>query len=139
LCGEPESGNKENRNSQGFGPGVDPPRSQPEVEPLLLLNPTGREYYFSPIAFRDLIWEIGRLETVNRNLHEAASKTIVRSRSVSPQLFLPELAAQADEYLNRGRLLQVLLQPEGWWCGQTGPVELPGSELDGSEHTVCLA
>ncbi len=29
---------KENRNSQGFCPGVDPPRSQPEVEPLLLLK-----------------------------------------------------------------------------------------------------
>jgi hypothetical protein len=27
---------KENRNSQGFCPGVDPPRSEPEVEPLLL-------------------------------------------------------------------------------------------------------
>lgn len=29
---------KENRNSQGFCPGVDPPRSQPEVEPLILLK-----------------------------------------------------------------------------------------------------
>ena len=29
---------KENRNSKGFCPGVDPPRSQPEAEPLLLLK-----------------------------------------------------------------------------------------------------
>ncbi len=29
---------KENRNSQGFCPGVDPPRSRPEVEPPLLLK-----------------------------------------------------------------------------------------------------
>ena len=29
---------KENRNSQGFCPGVDPPRSEPEAEPLLLLK-----------------------------------------------------------------------------------------------------
>jgi hypothetical protein len=33
-----EHRDKENRNSQGFCPGVDPPRSQPEVEPLLLLK-----------------------------------------------------------------------------------------------------
>jgi len=26
-------------------------------------NPTGREYCFSPIAFRDVVWKIGRLET----------------------------------------------------------------------------
>ena len=35
---------KENRTSQGLCPGVDPPRSEPEAEPLLLKrNPTGRE------------------------------------------------------------------------------------------------
>jgi hypothetical protein len=59
-----------------------------------------------------------------------------------------ELAAQAAEYMNRGRLLQVLLQPEGWWYGQTGQVEppepfryyqglqVPNSDLNGTEHAV---
>jgi hypothetical protein len=36
---------KENRSSWGLTPGVDPPRSQPEAEPLLLKRtiPTGEE------------------------------------------------------------------------------------------------
>ena len=59
-----------------------------------------------------------------------------------------ELAVQAEEYLNREQLLQVLLQPEGWGYNQTGQVEppepfryyqgleVPHRDLDGSERAV---
>jgi hypothetical protein len=59
-----------------------------------------------------------------------------------------ELAVRAALYLNRGRLLQILLQPEDWWYGNTGRIEppepfryyhgleIPHKELDGSQHAV---
>jgi hypothetical protein len=41
-----------NRNSKGFRPGVDPPRSRPEPEPLLLKKtPTERKYTSEKACF----------------------------------------------------------------------------------------
>ena len=45
------AGTKKTVTSKGFPSGVDPPRSWPEPEPLLLKkNPTERKYSFLPIG-----------------------------------------------------------------------------------------
>jgi hypothetical protein len=67
-----------NRNSQGFRPGVDPPRSRPEPEPLLLKKtPTERKYTSEKACFNLLAGYLRRC--THRDSYKRNTSALLRS------------------------------------------------------------